>query len=67
MDISCYLATEGRFETAKIPEEMFLELCKNLRNNGKETVHFIERSILVDGIYIPSKGSNNSIMLIPNE
>jgi len=67
MDIACYLVSNGKFETAKIPEQMFLDLCKNLRNNGNELVHFMDRTIVVEGIYVPSKGNKNSLLVIPNE
>ncbi|WP_180953448.1 hypothetical protein [Bacillus sp. T33-2] len=56
MNVGCYLVTEGKFEQAVIPQKMFLELVKNLREKGKETVHFSERSIEVEGVYIPAKG-----------
>jgi hypothetical protein len=67
MDIGCYLISNREFEGAKIPEELLIELCKSLRTNGTETVHFANRSILVEGIYIPAKAIKNSLLVVNNE
>lgn len=66
MNIECYLVTEGKFETAILPEELLTDLAKSLRTKGIETVHFAERSIEVEGVYVPSKGSKIGLMVIPN-
>lgn len=66
MNIGCYLISEGKFEKALLPEEILVNLSKSLRNDGVEIVHFENRSILVEGIYIPAKGSKHSIMVLPD-
>lgn len=66
MNIACYLVSNGEFVKSAIPEELVLKLAKSLRTNGTETIHFADHSIDVEGIYIPGKGSNTSLMLIPN-
>lgn len=65
--ITCYLVTEGKFEKAVMPEQLLIELVKTLRDKGKETVHFSERSIEVEGVYIPAKGSKSLIMHLGND
>lgn len=67
MNIECYLVSNGKFETAVLPYELLTGLAKSLRNKGVETVHFSNRSIEVEGVYIPAKGSKLCLMLIPNE
>ncbi len=62
MNVGCYLVVDGKFEQAVIPQKLLSELVKNLREKGKETVHFSERSIEVEGIYIPAKGSKLKLM-----
>lgn len=66
MDIGCYLVTEEKLEKALLPEELLLGLAKSLREKGKEEVHYANRSIVVEGIYIPAKGTKTSLMLLPN-
>jgi hypothetical protein len=67
MNIGCYLITEGKCEATTIPDNLLVDLCKSLRTNGTETVHFADRSVLVEGLYIPAKGSKNSLVIVPNE
>lgn len=67
MVIGCYLVTEGRFEQAALPQNLLVELVKSLREKGKETVHFAERSIEVEGIYIPAKGSKTQLMCLGSD
>lgn len=66
MDIGCYLITENKLEKALLPEELLLGLAKSLRDNGTEIVRYVNRSIVVEGIYIPAKGTNTSIMILPD-
>jgi len=66
MDIACYLVTKGKLEKGLLPEKLLIELAKVLRTEGEEIVHYKDKSILVEGIYIPAKGTKTSIMLIPN-
>ncbi|SDI14580.1 hypothetical protein SAMN05192534_12315 [Alteribacillus persepolensis] len=67
MNVGCYLVTEGKFEQAAIPKDILLELIKNLREKGKETVHFSERSIEVEGVYVPAKGSKTKLMCLGSD
>lgn len=64
MNIGCYLVTDGKFEQAFIPQKMLTELLINLRTKGKEFVHFSERTIEVEGVYIPAKGSKTQLMCL---
>lgn len=66
MDIGCYLVTENKLEKALLPEELLLGLAKSLRDSGTEVVHYANRTIEVEGIYIPAKGTKTSLMLLPN-
>lgn len=66
MNITCFLVREGKFESAILPEKLLLELTKNLRNSGTETVHFTDKSIEVEGVYIPAKGSKTRLMALPD-
>lgn len=66
MDISCYLVSNGEFKSAIIPEKLLVELSKNLRTKGIETVHFADKSIDVEGLYIPAKGVEGIIMIANN-
>ena len=66
MNIECYLVTEGKFEAAVLPEKLLVELAKSLRNKGFETVHFADRSIEVEGVYIPAKGSKTKLIAFPD-
>jgi hypothetical protein len=65
MNIECYLLTNGTFETAVFPEKLFSDLAKSLRTKGKEVVHFKDRSIEVEGIFVPAKGMKSKIAMIP--
>lgn len=64
MGITCYLVSEGKFEKATIPNELLVKLSKSLRTKGKETVHFADRSIEVEGIYIPARGIKNRLLVL---
>jgi len=57
MNISCFLVSEGKFQPAILPEDILLGLVKSLRTKGNEMVHFADKSIEVEGVYIPSKTS----------
>lgn len=67
MDIGCFLLIDGRFQKALICEDLLIELTKSLRTKGKEEVYFMDRGdLLVEGVYIPAKGSNVGIMALGN-
>ena len=65
MNIGCYLVAEGKLVRAFIPEEMLIELAIKLRTDGSEVVGFKDKEILAEGVYIPAKGSNTNIMVLP--
>jgi len=65
VNISCYLISKGEFKPVDIPEELLSELCKNLREKGNEIAHISSGSIEVEGVYIPAKGSKNTLMVLP--
>jgi hypothetical protein len=67
MNISCYLVSDGKFEAVLLPEQLLTELAKSLRTKGREIVHLNSRSIEVEGLYIPAKGSQTKMLLIPDE
>lgn len=67
MKISCYLVSNGEFKTVVMEDKMLLDLAISLREKGKEFVHFKDGSIEVEGIYIPSIGTKNTIMVLPME
>jgi hypothetical protein len=67
LNIGCFLVSEGQFVKAVIPEELVIGLVTSLRTNGKEVVHLQSKSIEVEGVYIPAKGSTTKMMLIPDE
>ncbi|MZQ74924.1 MAG: hypothetical protein GT589_02055 [Peptoclostridium sp.] len=67
MNIGCYLVSNSKFEKAALPENLLIDLAKSLRQSGKEIVHFANRSIEVEGIYIPAKNTKASIMMILEE
>jgi hypothetical protein len=67
MNISCYLVTNGKFEGVLLPDELLTEIAKSLRTKGKEMVHLQSKSIEVEGLYIPAKGSGTHMLLIPDE
>jgi hypothetical protein len=62
MNIKCFLVTDGNFEKAIMPDFLLVELAKTLRTKGKETVHFADKSIKVEGVYIPAKGSTTRLI-----
>lgn len=68
MNIACYLIKEnGALKEALLPEELLLDLAKTLRIEGKEILHFNKgESIIVEGIFIPAKGTKHGIMALPN-
>lgn len=68
MNIACYLIKEdGTLKEALFPEELLLDLAKTLRTEGKEILHLNNgESIMVEGIFIPAKGSKHGIMALPN-
>jgi hypothetical protein len=66
VDISCYLITNGEFKNVLIPQKLLNELITSLRNKGIETVQFVDRSIEVEGIYVPAKGTKNVLMVMPS-
>lgn len=66
MDIGCYLVSGGQLEKGLLPEKLLVDLAKSLRENGKEVVHYTDKSIEVEGIYIPAKGTKTSIIVLPN-
>lgn len=65
MNIGCYLVSKGKLVRAFIPEELLIELVIKLRTDGEEVVGFKDKEILAEGIYIPAKGSNTNIMVLP--
>ena len=67
MDIGCWLISSGQFKPAKLPEHLLIELCKNLRMKGTEIVHFRGRSIEVEGVYIPARGSNVNLLVVTDD
>lgn len=67
MNIECFLVSNGVFEKAVMPEFLLVELAKTLRIKGKETVHFADKSIVVEGVYIPAKGSKTRLMAFQDE
>ena len=64
--IDCFLITDGKFKPVIIPEDFLIELCRNLRNEGVETVQLKDGAIQVEGVYIPAKGSNLKLLAIPD-
>ncbi|WP_342515500.1 hypothetical protein [Sutcliffiella sp. FSL R7-0096] len=64
MNIPCYLISNGKFEKAVMPQKLLLDLLNILQNKGKETVHFPGRSIEVEGVYVPGKGSKTMLMCL---
>lgn len=68
MNISCYLIKEdGALQEVLLPEELLLGLVKTLRTEGPEIVHLNKgESIMVEGIFIPAKGTKHGIMALPN-
>ena len=66
MNIACFLVSDGKFESAVLSEFLLTELAKALREKGVETVHFADRSIDVEGVYIPAKGSKTKLMAFPD-
>ncbi|QIW88811.1 hypothetical protein P59_214 [Bacillus phage P59] len=67
MNIPCYLVSEGKFETALMPEQLLTDLAKSLRTKGTETVHLQSKSIEVEGLYIPAKGTKMKLLVLPDE
>jgi len=67
MNIGCYLLSEGKFKTAFIQEKLLMELCKNLREKGEQIVYFEDKKFLVEGIYVPAKGSRTSLIILSDE
>ena len=65
-NISCYLISQGNFKPVRISEELLLELCINLRNKGLETVQFKDNKIIVEGVYVPARGSNINLIVLPD-
>ena len=65
-NIGCYLISQGKFKPVRIHEELLLGLCINLRNKGVETVHFKDNEIIVEGVYVPARGSNINLMVLPD-
>lgn len=55
-DIDCYLISKGEFVPAILEEYLFITLSKSLKRNGTEILHFVDKTIEVEGIYIPAKG-----------
>lgn len=66
MNIACYLVSDGSLKKALLPEKLLLELSKSLRTTGSEIVYFTDKSINVDGVYIPAKGSKTSLIVLPD-
>jgi len=64
-DIGCLLVSNSEFKKAVISEKMLSELIIALRDKGKEWVFFKDKSIEVEGIYIPAKNSNSMLMVLP--
>lgn len=67
MNIGCFLLVYGKFEKAVLPEELLIELSKSLREKGKEMVHFEDKSVEVEGVYVPAKGSKISLLPLSME
>lgn len=66
-NIACYFLTDfGDMEKALLPKDMLVKLATNFRRNGAEQVHFKEKSINVEEIYIPAKKSKHSLVILPN-
>lgn len=66
MNIPCYLVSNGNFEKAVMPKKLLSDLITILRHKGKETVHFPDKSIEVEGVYIPGTGSKTMLMCLGN-
>lgn len=65
MEIKCFLIANGEFIVACITQEQLIELSQIIREKGAETVQLSTRSVLVEGIYIPAKGTNTMLMAMP--
>ncbi|GEM_PF-4576729 len=68
MNIGLVLATDKGLKTCLLPDEMFLELVKAIKEKGTEQVLLNSGEYYqVDGIYIPGKGNKSAIMVLPME
>lgn len=63
-DIALFLVTEGTFHKAVLPKRLLEDLVVTLKEKGKTDVHFSDKTILVEGIYIPAKDSQTKLMAI---
>ena len=61
-NISVFLVTEGSFQVAVLPKSLLTSLVDSLKIEGKTDVHFADKSILVEGIYIPAKNSKTKMI-----
>lgn len=67
MNIGAVLTTDKGLKMCVFPkEEMILDLVKNIKEKGTETVILTDGDYQVDGIYIPGKGNKSAIMVLPD-
>jgi hypothetical protein len=67
MNFKCYLVVNGEFILTNISKEHLIEMSQELREKGIVTAHLINRSVEVEGIYIPAKGINTMIIAVPKD
>lgn len=65
-NITVFLVTEGTFHAAVLPKNLLVNLVDELKSKGKTDVHFADKSILVEGIYIPAKNSKTKLIAFPD-
>lgn len=66
MNIGCtLLKSDGSFKNALIPEEIAMDLMKKLREDGKQYVRFSDEEILCEGLFIPAKDTDKTLMALP--
>ena len=64
-NIGCLVIVDGILKKTAIPKEFIGIIAENLREHGKTEIAYIDRVVEIEGIFIPAKGVNYTVMVLP--
>lgn len=64
--IAVSLVVDNGFKNVVMPNDLFLELAKELRERGETEVHFASESVMAKGMVVVAKGFKGCLTVLPN-
>lgn len=65
-NIAVSLIVKGEFKNVVIPKILVSDLAVMLREEGKCSVHFADKTVTAEGMVILAKGEKLQVMVFPN-